>query len=41
MKQRTQEMFDSFFDRWPALAPDRDTILKAYEMIFHVQIITI
>ena len=33
MKRRTQELFDGFFDRWPALAPGRDAILKAYEMI--------
>lgn len=33
MKERTQKLSEGFFDRWPALAPDRDAILKAYEMI--------
>lgn len=33
MKERTRELFDSFFGRWPALAPDRDGIEKAYDLI--------
>lgn len=33
MKERTRELFDSFFGRWPALAQDRDGIEKAYDLI--------